>query len=188
MPQLRRMRFRHLARLMDLVPYPRERELREAAGIGSLLLDIGGGTGRISRRLRSQYHHILVLDIERSMLRHAQARGLDVVLADSAHLPIKDKTIDFTLMVDALHHFPNQKGALLEAARALRPRGVLRVEEFDPSSAIGSLIEQAERLLRFGSTFRTSAELEQEVQDAGFSVVVRRPNAYEYVVSATKVQ
>lgn len=148
------MRFHHLARLMDLVPYPRTRELREAAGTGEWMLDVGGGTGRISQRLRDQYHHLVVLDVERSMLRRAKARGLDVVLADSAHLPIKEGQADFVLMVDALHHFPDPTGALAEAARTLRHQGALRVEEFDPSSVIGRAIEQAERILRFSSTFR----------------------------------
>src|SRR2546428_10089185 len=57
------------------------------------------------------------------------ARGLekgmrDVVFADGAHLPFRDRTFDAVTTNHVLHLVPDWRRVLLEAHRVLRPAGV----------------------------------------------------------------
>lgn len=165
---------------MDLAPYPHGARLRALVGDGALALDVGGGTGRIARRL--SHERVLVLDVERRMLQRARRRGFDVVLADAAALPVRDAAVDLALMVDALHHVRDQERALREAARVLRAQGRVVLEEFDPDSFGGRWIERLERLARFGSTFRRPDELRRMTEDAGLDARLVRHSARDYAV------
>ncbi|QDX41093.1 class I SAM-dependent methyltransferase [Salarchaeum sp. JOR-1] len=153
-----------------------------AAGLGNAqrdverVLDLGGGTGRAARALEGG---ATVLDASRGMLERAADAGLPVVQGDVGGLPIQSASADAAVIVDALHHFPDVPAALDEAARVLRPGGVLVVREFDPSTVRGRLLEAAEHAIRFESTFYTPDALRGLLADAGFAPqVVERGFAY----------
>jgi ubiquinone/menaquinone biosynthesis C-methylase UbiE len=59
------------------------------------------------------------------MLDRARAKGLAVVRADAARLPVPDASVDALVNVSALHLIPDWRGALAEARRVLRPGGRL---------------------------------------------------------------
>lgn len=171
---------------MDLVPYRHEQELRALLGGGTWLLDLGGGTGRVSERVRDQWARVVVADVERNMLKRARRRGLDTVVADARHLPFRECTFGGVLTVDAFHHFPGQDRVLAEVARSLAPSGRAVLEEFDPSNWQGRLIMLGERLARFGSTFHRPADLERMVRTAGLAPRVERLSSRDYAVVAER--
>lgn len=114
------------------------------------VLDVGGGTGRVARSLREE---VIVVDASRGMLRRAREHALPAVRAAAERLPVADRSVDAVLIVDALHHFEDQRAALAEAARVLRPGGVAVVREFDPTTIRGRALAAGERLLGMRSTF-----------------------------------
>jgi SAM-dependent methyltransferase len=101
------------------------------------LLDAGAGTGRFASRLAAEYHCAVdCLDLELRGLRHAAARGHSrLVLGDLRKLPLRDAAYDAVVSLDALVHLPpgQEKAALSELARVLRPGGLLalRLAAFD---------------------------------------------------------
>lgn len=134
------------------------------------VLDVGGGTGRAARVIAGADR--VVLDASRGMLRQARRHGIGAIQADAAHLPVRTDSVDAVLVVDALHHIPDQVGALEEAARVLRPGGVLVVREFNRATMAGRLLVNAERVVGFDSQFFTPDELSAAVARAGLDAAV----------------
>lgn len=128
-------------------------------------LDVGGGTGRAARALPTV--DAVVVDPADGMLRRARRRELPAVRGDAGCLPACEESVDAVIVVDALHHFPDQAAALTEAARVLRSGGVLVIREFDRATFLGRAFVSAEHLLGFGSEFLTPAELVSDVRLAG---------------------
>lgn len=161
-------RFSRLGRLYDLAmpgtePAPLERALTTADGEVEVVLDVGGGTGRAAAVLGDA----VVVDAARGMLLRARDRGHRAVQADAATLPVPHGSVDAVVVLDALHHFPDPPGALAEAARVLRPGGVLVVRDFDRATVRGRLLALGERLLGFDSAFFSAAELRNAVAATG---------------------
>jgi len=98
------------------------------------LLDIGTGTGRLLEVLAPRVDQALGVDASKAMLALARARlarsGLThcaVRLADMYRLPFADGSFDVAVLQMVLHHAEDPALALAEAARVLRPGGVLAV-------------------------------------------------------------
>jgi ubiquinone/menaquinone biosynthesis C-methylase UbiE len=144
------------------------------------IVEVGGGSGRAAREVGAA-----VLDPARGMLERAQAKGLETVQASATDLPLATESVDAVLVVDALHHFPNHDRCLSEIARVLAPGGVLVVREFDRSTRRGHLLELAERLVAFDSTFYTAAELGERIDAAGLDA---RPVEYGFGMTVVGVK
>lgn len=136
------------------------------------IVEVGGGTGRVARTIDAT-----VVDPADGMVRRARMRGLDTVRASATDLPHPDGSVDAVVVVDALHHFPNQERCLQEMARVLAPGGVLVITEFDRGTRLGSALATAERFVGFDSHFYTAAELEAAIESVGLDV---RPIEYGF--------
>ncbi len=101
------------------------------ARAGDLLLDIGGGTGRVSQHLAQAGVKVVVIDPSPGMLAGAQAKGLSGARALAEQLPFASNSIPRILIVDAFHHFARQELAARELVRVLQPGGRLVIEEPD---------------------------------------------------------
>ena len=124
------------------------------------LLDVGGGTGRVSSGFVDLTGYVVVCDINGSMLRQTKKRrGLIPLQADVKQLPFFPETFDRILVVDALHHFPDPGDAVREMLRVLKPGGRLLIEEQDIERKPIKLVQIAERSLRLHSRFLTSEQI-----------------------------
>jgi demethylmenaquinone methyltransferase/2-methoxy-6-polyprenyl-1,4-benzoquinol methylase len=124
------------------------------------LLDLGGGTGRVSRHFTGMVKTIVVGDINVSMLGQAKRKsGLLPLCLDGAALPFGSQTIDTILVVDALHHFRNRPRIIEEMIRVLKPSGRIVFEEQDIRTVFIRLFSQFERLVGFHSSFLTPLEI-----------------------------
>jgi demethylmenaquinone methyltransferase/2-methoxy-6-polyprenyl-1,4-benzoquinol methylase len=151
----------HLSPLLDLAP-------------GQRLLDVGGGTGRVSQALRARCT-VVVCDTSQGMTRRARAKGLLTVRGAVEALPFADESFDRMLIVDAFHHFADHRTAAHELLRALRPGGRLVIEEPDIRRWPVKLIALAERLLLMRSRFFDTEALTRLFQEAGGVVEVVEP-------------
>lgn len=114
------------------------------------LLDIGTGTGRLLELLAPRTKRALGVDASREMLALARARlserGLadrcTVRQADMYRLPLADGSFDAVTLQMVLHYAEDPAAALAEAARVLRPGGLLLVADLAPH-------DQSEVLARF---------------------------------------
>jgi demethylmenaquinone methyltransferase/2-methoxy-6-polyprenyl-1,4-benzoquinol methylase len=97
-----------------------------------VLLDVGGGTGRMAAVLRPFVGKVVVTDISKQMLERCAVKpGLMTVNCPAEELPFLEGTIDRVLMVDAFHHVESQERTARELWRVLRPGGTLLIEEPD---------------------------------------------------------
>ena len=68
-----------------------------------LVLDVGGGTGRIAQLFRDQVKSVVVADLSIKMLQQANAKGgLLTAGSHSEFLPFATNSFDRIMMIDAL--------------------------------------------------------------------------------------
>jgi ArsR family transcriptional regulator len=114
--------------------------LRALAGLlepGSVVADLGCGTGKISEWIALFADRVIAVDASTEMLAAARtqlARYKNVQLRHGSleKLPIADGELDVALMMLVLHHLPEPKRVLIEAARTLKPGGRLLVLDMLP--------------------------------------------------------
>lgn len=117
------------------------------------LLDVGGGTGRVSKLFESRVKGIQIADPAPKMLLEAQIKGLRTVVAQSERLPYPNGAFDRVIMVDALHHVADQQKTLDEMWRLLAPGGKIVIEEPDINHFLVKLIALGEKVLLMRSHF-----------------------------------
>ena len=106
--------------------------LAELSRIGAdRVLEVGVGTGRISRPLMERGIRVHGVDISRAMMR-TLLRQLgagymvpDLTVGDATRLPFATGSVPAALMVHILHLVSSMPEAVAEVARVLKPGGVL---------------------------------------------------------------
>jgi malonyl-CoA O-methyltransferase len=101
------------------------------------LLDLGAGTGRLTRELKRRYRAALVvaLDLAPGMLavarRHLRPwRRFERVCGDALQLPLRDASVDVIVSNLMLQWCQPLDAALAEVRRVLKPAGLLAFSTF----------------------------------------------------------
>jgi SAM-dependent methyltransferase len=101
------------------------RAVRDLLGPGGgLCLDIGCGTGVHAATVRGLGWTPVGVDLSAGMLRHARGR-LAAARADAGRLPVRDGSLPAAIAVMVHTDMPAYPAVLAEAARVLRPGGIL---------------------------------------------------------------
>ncbi|MFI8962218.1 class I SAM-dependent methyltransferase [Streptomyces sp. NPDC053493] len=114
------------------------------------LLDLACGTGLVTERLARPGLAVYGADAAQAMLRTAAGRVPGgVVRADARRLPLADGAVDAVSAVWLLHLVPFADEIVAEAARVLRPGGVLvTTVDKDAAHDVGSDIDAVLRPYR----------------------------------------
>jgi 2-polyprenyl-6-hydroxyphenyl methylase / 3-demethylubiquinone-9 3-methyltransferase len=106
---------------------------------GAVLLDAGCGGGLLAPHVqRLDYRHVGV-DLRRSGLEQAAARGITAIVGDVTALPLADGVADVVVAGEILEHVPDLPGTVAELARVLRPGGLLLLDTLN-DTALGRFI------------------------------------------------
>jgi SAM-dependent methyltransferase len=102
-----------------------------------IVVDIGCGPGNLGASLlgRCGTPRLLIgVDVSRGALEMAQETGYTTVLADAQELPFVDGFADIVTINASLHHCDDMAKMLAEAARIVKPGGLL-ITDHDPQLA-----------------------------------------------------
>jgi malonyl-CoA O-methyltransferase len=106
-----------------------------------VVLDLGAGTGRVTRELKRRYPRALViaLDLAAGMLREARRnqplwRRFARVCGDALRLPLADGSVDVVFSSLMLQWCEPLDGAFAEVRRVLKPEGFFAFSTFGPDT------------------------------------------------------
>jgi malonyl-CoA O-methyltransferase len=105
------------------------------------ILDLGCGTGFITKKLLMHYPkaNILSLDIAVNMLKETRKAGgwfrkPRLICADANHLPLSDKSVDLLVSNLMLQWCPDLQQVFSEIMRVMKPGGMILFSTFGPDT------------------------------------------------------
>ena len=124
----------------EFLPQARiESQILAAAGPGPFdyMVDLGTGSGRMLELFADRVRRGSGIDLSPDMLRVARHKladdrfaHLSVQQSDLSVTPLADAVADLVMIHQVLHHLDDPQSALTEAARLLRPGGILLIADF----------------------------------------------------------
>jgi SAM-dependent methyltransferase len=123
-----RLSFGNVAETYDRVRPPYSRLLLDRAeellelDAGSRVLDLGAGTGRVTRELARRFADVVAVEPDERM----RALNSDALAGSAEAIPLEDGSVDAVFVGEAFHWF-DPAAAIPEIARVLRPRGGLAI-------------------------------------------------------------
>ncbi|MGY1650727.1 class I SAM-dependent methyltransferase [Geodermatophilus sp. SYSU D01119] len=112
--------------------------LRRLGARGSRAVEIGTGRRGLGARVaveRLGATEVTAFDVHAASVGRARMRCADLAdrvtfrVGDATALPVEDASVDLVVDFHALHHIPDWRAAVAEAARVLRPGGQLALTE-----------------------------------------------------------
>lgn len=105
--------------------------VRHAPALGGVLLDFGCGNGAQTLRFAADFDHVVGIDVEVPFLaefsREIAARGLahriEALHYNGDRIPLDDATVDAVVSFEVLEHVRDERAALAEIHRVLKPGG-----------------------------------------------------------------
>lgn len=112
------------------------------------VLDLGAGTGKLTRSLISRFGRVVAVEPDEAMHRllRIHCPEADIVNGTADEIPLSDTSVDAVFVAQAFHWF-NNKIALGQIARVLRPRGALVLMWNVPAGPTEPSIVAGEELL-----------------------------------------
>jgi ubiquinone/menaquinone biosynthesis C-methylase UbiE len=110
----------------------------------TLVLDLGCGTGLLSKILASKGFDVIGIDISLESLRLLQQfqSRINTIQADATQLPFADGSCHAVVSLGAWRHFSDTRRVIAEVARILKDDGLLIIGYFPP--AIGGVVHQGD--------------------------------------------
>jgi len=141
-------------------------------------LDVACGTGEVIYRLAGKYPSVnfFGVDFTEAMVEVAAQKNygfgnVKIIKADAAKLPFNDKTFDFILSSDALHHFSEPELAIKEMNRVVKDKGFLLIVDPSADGKIKRLmINFFGKLLETADRYYSQKDIETLLKKSGFEV------------------
>ncbi|MGB3713162.1 MAG: class I SAM-dependent methyltransferase [Candidatus Promineifilaceae bacterium] len=172
-----------------VIPLPDVEQLQRLLNlpVQGRLLDAGGGTGRVSAQLIPLVDELVLTDSSAGMLAQArQKKELKISQSHTERLPFADSSFHRILVVDALHHFANQREAISDMARVLKAGGRMVIEEPNIKHFRVKLIALVEKIALMQSHFMYPEEIRNELTGHGLRARIEEDSHFTVWVIADK--
>jgi demethylmenaquinone methyltransferase/2-methoxy-6-polyprenyl-1,4-benzoquinol methylase len=149
-------------------------EIVKRAGlpVDGLLLDAGGGTGRVSKAVSDRVSKVVLLDVSLDMLSQGKNHhNLLLVNSTTETIPFAINQFEVILLIDAFHHVLSQEKTLSELWRVLQPGGKLIIIEPDIKLFAVKLVALFEKVMLMRSHFRKPEDIQKMAQNLNGSRV-----------------
>jgi ubiquinone/menaquinone biosynthesis C-methylase UbiE len=112
------------------------------------VLDLGAGTGKLTRLLVSAFGRVFAVEPAEAMRRLlvTLCPGAEALAGAGEEIPLPDASVDSVFAAEAFHWFDGER-ALAEIARVLRPEGALVLLWNLPAAPTKPSIQAAEQVL-----------------------------------------
>lgn len=153
----------------------------------SLIMDLGGGTGRIALSLSNYTNECLVLDSSLNMLEQAKKKSKKLLLinGDGCLLPLKDNSMNQIILNNTLHHVDKHSYLLAEMYRIMKKEGILIIRDLNPAKWRNRIIIFLESLF-FRCTFFKIDELDKLLKEKKFSTSSFEDSEGSYIMIGIK--
>ena len=110
-----------------------------APAVGSVVLDVGTGPGRLARQIAGSCPTVTVegVDLSQEMINSAisttrleDLKNVRFQVADVTNLPFADGSVNLVVSTISLHHWDDPNAGLSEIARVLAPAGLPWIYDF----------------------------------------------------------
>lgn len=150
-----------------------ERLLPDVAG--RRVVELGGGTGELSRRIRERGADVTFVDLSPANVARARSEGFEALQLDlNRGLPeFDDESFDGVVMLEIIEHVVAAEQLLAEINRVLRPGGFLILSTPNFVFLYNRLRILAGKLSGdegYHYRFFTPSSLERQLADAGFQI------------------
>jgi SAM-dependent methyltransferase len=159
-------------------------ELREAlllekflaAAPGRHVLDVGAGSGTFSNELARRGFDVTSTDVTDEAIEVLRARVPGTVeRADATSLPFAAASFDAVILGEVLEHLEDDAAAAAEAARVLRPSGILAVSVPRNPAWFSQSDRWAGHVRRY-----TREQLVNRIEGAGFAILTCQPWGFPF--------
>lgn len=147
---------------------------------GSKVLDIGCGTGKFTYRLHKINSNLEIYgcDFSEVMINKAKAKlkdeSIEFKIGDVESLPYEPDTFDVITCSHSFHHYPNQRGAVLEMFRVLKDGGKVMIVDGCRDTFWGNIIFRIVELYEKEVYHMYGNELKEMFQSSGFTKIHQR--------------
>lgn len=157
--------------------------------ISGKVLDVGGGTGRVTReliRIQPDIPDITIADSSFGMLKIAnQKLKVKLALCEAERIPFAENTFERVILIDTLHHVADATQTLKECLRVLKKEGWLIIQEPDIEQWGGKVIAVFEKLLLMRSHLLSVDSVKSILSTNSNRVIVQR-GVHQYWVLCQK--
>lgn len=125
---------KHYDNFINLFNLNKMDEIKDALELKSneVVVDIGGGTGRLAEYLSQSCRIVYILDESEGMLSRVKVNEKVVAITgDALEAPFDNGSVDVVVMSDVLHHIGNQSALIDEVFRMLKRDGKLLIMDFE---------------------------------------------------------
>lgn len=172
--------YKYYDKFMAMFNLYKHEEIKSAANIDEhdIVVDIGGGTGKLAKYICNSCKTVYVLDESEQMLSMVnQGKNLVCIRGNALKTPFEDNSIDIVILSDVFHHIKEQKDLIVEINRILKYGGKIVMLDFHRKHIKTKLLRAFEFALFGRLFFRTKDEVRclleecfyiQRVYDKGY--------------------
>lgn len=161
-------------------------DLLELKG-NEIVVDIGGGTGRLAEYLKGKCKVVYVLDESQGMLSKIKAGdGVIAMLGDALNTKLDAESVDRVILSDVFHHIKEQSKLIEELHRILKKDGKLVILDFEKNNLKTKILKYFEYILFGRLYFRTSKEIIELLRER-FLVTEFVDRGYYFLIRGEKV-
>lgn len=154
--------YKYYDRFMNMFKLFKLDEVKAAADLNKndVVVDIGGGTGRLAEYICNCCNAVYILDESEKMLSKAgNIENVIKVKGNALAAPFENDSIDTVILCDVFHHIKEQRLLLIEISRILKKGGKIVLLDFHKKHIKTRLLIGFEFILFQKLFFRTKDEI-----------------------------
>lgn len=136
-----------------------------------IVLDVGVGTGRLTKKLIKSGADLTVLDISKQMLKILQKKikkDIKVVLGNAENLPFVDNSFDIVLATFLIVHLKNLDKFFNEVYRTLKPGGKFVFSNINQKEPIP--VKTKNNFIQIESFYHRPQKVVNSLEKLGFKI------------------